>query len=209
MKLNRLERLLETLEGFTDPSPLLEQYRTPAPLAARLLYHAALKGDIEGKRVCDLGCGTGILAIGAMLLGAREVVAVDIDLSALEIARRNAERARVDILFLQADSRDPATAGRIGDCDTVVMNPPFGAQQLHADRPFIDASLAIAPVVYGIFNAGSRSFVNGYLAGRGEIDEVIEGQLSIRRTFSFHRDEVREIPVEILVIRKRGGIGLC
>jgi len=209
MKLNRLERLLETLEGFTDPSPLLEQYRTPASLAARLLSHAALKGDIEGKRVCDLGCGTGILAIGAMLLGAREVVAVDIDLSALEIARRNAERARVDILFLQADSRDPATAGRIGDCDTVVMNPPFGAQQLHADRPFLDASLAIAPVVYGIFNAGSRSFVNGYLAGRGEIDEVIEGQLSIRRTFSFHREEVREIPVEILVIRKRGGIGLC
>jgi len=209
MKLNRLERLLETLEGFTDPSPLLEQYRTPASLAARLLYHAALKGDIEGKRVCDLGCGTGILAIGAALLGAREVVAVDIDQSALEIARRNADRARVDILFLQADSRDPATAGRVGDCDTVVMNPPFGAQQLHADRPFLDASLAIAPVVYGIFNAGSRSFVNGYLAGRGEIDEVIEGQLSIRRTFSFHRDEVREIPVEILVIRKRGGIGLC
>jgi len=209
MKLNRLERLLETLEGFTDPSPLLEQYRTPASLAARLLYHAALKGDIEGKRVCDLGCGTGILAIGAALLGAREVVAVDIDQSALEIARRNADRARVDILFLQADSRDPPTAGRIGDCDTVVMNPPFGAQQLHADRPFLDASLAIAPVVYGIFNAGSRSFVNGYLAGRGEIDEVIEGQLSIRRTFSFHRDEVREIPVEILVIRKRGRIGLC
>ena len=209
MKLNRLERLLETLEGFTDPSPLLEQYRTPASLAARLLYHAALKGDIEGKRVCDLGCGTGILAIGAALLGASEVVAVDIDKSALEIARRNADRARVDILFLQADSRDPATAGRVGDCDTVVMNPPFGAQQLHADRPFLDASLAIAPVVYGIFNAGSRSFVNGYLAGRGEIDEVIEGQLSIRRTFSFHRDEVREIPVEILVIRKRGGIGLC
>ena len=209
MKLNRLERLLETLEGFTDPSPLLEQYRTPASLAARLLYHAALKGDIEGKRVCDLGCGTGILAIGAALLGAREVVAVDIDQSALEIARRNADRARVDILFLQADSRDPATAGRVGDCDTVVMNPPFGAQQLHADRPFLDASLAIAPVVYGIFNAGSRSFVNGYLAGRGEIDEVIEGQLSIRRTFSFHRDEVREIPVEILVIRKRGRIGLC
>ena len=204
MKLNRLERLLENLEGFSDPSPLLEQYRTPAPLAARLLYHAALKGDIEGKRVCDLGCGTGILAIGAALLGAREVVAVDIDLSALEIARRNTERAGADILFLHADSRDPATPGRIGDCDTVVMNPPFGAQQIHADRPFIDASLAIAPVIYGIFNAGSRSFVTAYLAGRGEIDEVIGGLLPVKRTFSFHRDEVREIPVEIMVIRKKG-----
>ena len=84
------------------------------------------------------------------------------------------------------------------------MNPPFGAQQIHADRPFIDASLAIAPVIYGIFNAGSRSFVTAYLAGRGEIDEVIGGLLPVKRTFSFHRDEVREIPVEIMVIRKKG-----
>ncbi len=112
MKLNRLERLLENLEGFSDPSPLLEQYRTPAPLAARLLFHAALKGDIEGKRVCDLGCGTGILAIGASLLGAREVVAVDIDQSALADCPPECGRAEVDILFLHADSRDPATPGR-------------------------------------------------------------------------------------------------
>lgn len=203
MKLNQLERLLENLEGFFDPSPLLEQYRTPAPLAARLIFHAALKGDIEGRRVCDLGCGTGILAIGAALLGAREVVAVDIDIPVLEIARRNAERSGVDILFLHDDVKDPDTSVRIGRCDTVVMNPPFGAQQLHADRPFIDAALAIAPVVYGIFNAGSRSFIGSYLSGRGEIAEVIGGLLPIRRTFSFHRDEIREIPVEILVIWRK------
>ena len=202
MKLNRLERMLENLEGFSDPSPRLEQYRTPAPLAARLLFHAALKGAIEGKRVCDLGCGTGILAIGASLLGACEVVAVDIDTKSLQIARDNAGRAGADILFLHDDVTDPETPGRIGHCDTVVMNPPFGAQQLHADRPFIDASLAIAPVVYGIFNAGSRSFVGSYMAGRGVIDEVISGLLPIRRTFSFHKDEFREIPVEVIVIRR-------
>ncbi len=203
MKLNQLERMLEKLEGFSDPSSLLEQYRTPAPLAARLLFHAALKGDIEEKRVCDLGCGTGILAIGAALLGAREVVAVEIDPDVLAIARRNAERAGVDILFLHADTNDQATPGRIGHCDTVVMNPPFGAQQVHADRPFIDAALTIAPVTYGIFNTGSRSFISSYLTGRAEIDEVIGGLLPIRRTFAFHRDEVREIPVEIMVLRRR------
>jgi putative methylase len=126
---------------------------------------------------------------------------VEIDPSVLEIARRNTEHAGVEIRLLHADIRDPATPGQTGACDTVVMNPPFGAQQVHADRPFIDAALAIAPVLYGIFNAGSRSFVGSYLAGRGEINEVIGGQLSIKRTFSFHRDEVREIPVEIMVIK--------
>ena len=202
MKLNKLERLLENLEGFSDPSLRLEQYQTPAPLAARLLYHAALRGDIEGRRVCDLGCGTGILAIGAALLGAQAVVAVDIDQSALAIASRNAECAGVEIRFLQVDVKDPATPGQVGVCDTVVMNPPFGAQQLHADRPFIDFALSVAPVVYGVFNAGSRDFVASYIAGRGAVDEVIGGLLPIRRTFAFHTRDLREIPVEIMVISR-------
>jgi putative methylase len=205
MKLNQLERLLENLEGFSDPSPILEQYQTPASLAARLLYHAALRGDIAGRRVCDLGCGNGILAIGAWLLGASEVMAVDIDLKALRAARENARRTGADLLFLHTDIQDPATPDRIGDYDTVIMNPPFGAQQAHADRPFIDLALSVAPVFYGIFNAGSRGFLVSYLAGRGTVDEVISGLLPIRRTFAFHTREVREVPVEIMVVR--GGKG--
>ncbi len=197
MKLKHLEKLLENLEGFSNPSPLLEQYRTPAPLAARLLFHAAMRGDIEGKRVCDLGCGTGVLGIGAALLGARDVVAGEVDPDLLGIARKNSLKAGVEIQFIEADVKQPEIHAVAGWCDTVVMNPPFGAQQLHADRPFLDAAVTIAPVTYGIFNAGSRSFISSYLAGRGEIDEVIGGLLPIRRTFAFHRDEVREIPVEI------------
>ena len=60
MKLKNLEMMLQRLAGFTRPRASLEQYQTPAPLAARLLYHALMKGDIEGKQVCDLGCGTGV-----------------------------------------------------------------------------------------------------------------------------------------------------
>ena len=86
MRLNELERLLEKVAGFTAPSARMEQYQTPAPLAARLLYHAALNGDIGGRRVGDLGCGTGILSIGAALLGAREVIGVDADEGVLTTA---------------------------------------------------------------------------------------------------------------------------
>lgn len=46
----------------------------PASLAARLLYHAALHGNISSMRVGDLGCGTGIRSIWAALLEAREYV---------------------------------------------------------------------------------------------------------------------------------------
>ena len=47
-------------------------------------------GNLKGKRVLDLGCGTGILAIAAALLGAKPVVAVDIDPRAVEVTRENA-----------------------------------------------------------------------------------------------------------------------
>lgn len=47
---------------------------------------------IEGKRVLDVGTGSGILAIAAIKLGAKGVIAVDIDDAALEAARENAIR---------------------------------------------------------------------------------------------------------------------
>jgi putative methylase len=82
------------------------------------------------------------------------------------------------------------------------MNPPFGAQSAHADRPFIDAALEIGQVVYGIFNAGSRPFIEEYIRERASVEEVIAAQFSIRRTFSFHTRDIREIPVEIIKLRR-------
>jgi putative methylase len=202
MKLKQLEMTLQRLAGFSRPQAALEQYQTPAPLAARLLYHALMKGDIEGKRVCDLGCGTGVLAIGAALLGADTVIAVDIDEKALAVARENATLFDTDVTFLAADVRESGCRERIGACDTVVMNPPFGAQKAHADRPFIDCALDSAGVTYSIFNAGSSQFVKSYTAERAEITEKIGGEFPIKRTFAFHTRDVQEIEVEILRLKR-------
>lgn len=45
-----------------------------------------------GKRVVDYGCGSGILAIASLMLGARQAWAVDVDARALTASQRNAER---------------------------------------------------------------------------------------------------------------------
>jgi len=202
MKLKQLEMTLQGLAGFSRPQAALEQYQTPAPLAARLLYHALMNGDIAGRKVVDLGCGTGILAIGAALLGAASVTGVDIDEGALAVARENAKVLGTSVKFLTADVREGNCRERIGAGDTVVMNPPFGAQNAHADRPFIDCALAVADVTYGIFNAGSISFVEAYTAQRGRITEKIGGVLPIKRTFAFHRKDVQEIEIEILRLER-------
>jgi putative methylase len=202
MRLKTLEMTLQRLAGFSRPRAALEQYQTPAPLAARLLYHALMKGDIEEKTVLDLGCGTGILAIGAALLGAGAVTGIEIDKDALTVAQENAALLNVEVEFIGADVRESWCRDRIGTFDTVIMNPPFGAQQAHADRPFIDLALAVAPVTYSIFNAGSVQFVKSYLAGRGEITETVGSAFSIKRTFAFHTNDIQEIGVEILRLKR-------
>ena len=82
------------------------------------------------------------------------------------------------------------------------MNPPFGAQTEHADRPFLDMALLKAHVIYGIFNAGSGPFITEYIRGRGEITTSVLAGLTIPRTFWFHTRDRYEIPVEIHVIRR-------
>ena len=87
MRLRHLEMTLQKLSGFPSPKPALEQYATPAEVAARLLFHAAGEGAIEGQRVLDLGCGTGILACGARLLDAAMVAGIECDRGTLRVSR--------------------------------------------------------------------------------------------------------------------------
>lgn len=55
------------------------------------------KVDLTGKTVIDYGCGSGILAIAAALLGADKVIGVDTDPQALEATQANAQRNGVII----------------------------------------------------------------------------------------------------------------
>ncbi len=57
-----------------------------------LMIRQMLQMDISAKKVLDMGCGTGVLAILACKMGAEEVRAIDIDTWSFENARENAER---------------------------------------------------------------------------------------------------------------------
>lgn len=56
-------------------------------LAAYILEHPEL---VQGRRVLDFGCGSGVVAIAAALAGAKEVIACDVDPLALEASAYNA-----------------------------------------------------------------------------------------------------------------------
>ncbi len=197
MKLKNLEIALQKVAGFAMPDAALEQYMTPSDLAACLLFDAYMHQDLEDLRVLDLGCGTGMLSVGAALLGA-DVTGVDCDPSAMVTARENAEKFGMSVAFRQ--SRLPA---EFGSFDTVVMNPPFGAQSEHADRPFIAAALASAPVAWGIFNKGSLPFIRAFTKDTADLTDMVAAKLSIPRQFVFHTKDVLEIPVEIVRMERK------
>ncbi len=62
----------------------------------RLCLEAIEKHITDGCRMLDIGCGSGILSIASLLLGAKEVVGVDIDKLAVKTARENAVRNGFD-----------------------------------------------------------------------------------------------------------------
>ncbi|MCS7192366.1 MAG: 50S ribosomal protein L11 methyltransferase [Armatimonadetes bacterium] len=61
--------------------------------------------QVKGKRVLDVGTGSGILAIAAVKIGASQVIATDIDDAALKAAKENAKRNQVEgkIKFVKSD----------------------------------------------------------------------------------------------------------
>ena len=63
----------------------------------QLCLEALEKNVKEGDRVLDLGCGSGILSVVSLMLGATEAVAVDIDPNATHTAYDNARRNGVDV----------------------------------------------------------------------------------------------------------------
>lgn len=65
-------------------------FGTGAHETTRLCLKALTKTDLAGKTILDVGCGSGILSIGGVLLGAESAFGCDIDQLAVEVARRNA-----------------------------------------------------------------------------------------------------------------------
>lgn len=108
---------------------------------------------LDGVQVLDFGCGSGILAIAALLLGAREAVGTDIDVQALEASRDNAGRNGIaeQRLALYLPEQLPAL-----QADVLVANILAG--------PLV----ALAPQLSGLVRPGGLLALSGILAEQGE-----------------------------------------
>ena len=186
MKPKQLESELQDLKTFSTPKQNLEQYATTPLLATRVLHVAAVEfDDIEEKSVIDLGVGTGVLAIGAKLMGAGHVLGIDVDRDALEECKENLETYEpelevelclmdvVELIRRYDDDEDEEEEEDVEEeeksenvkrkdyvwprADTVLTNPPFGTRRKGADVAFLAAAMKMAETALYSFHKTSTS----------------------------------------------------
>ncbi len=198
MRRSDLVRMLADVPLPERPRPDLEQVVTPAESAADLALAAVRWGGLEGRSVLDLGAGTGRLAIAAALLGARPVTAVEIDPDLVEVARAAARRAGVDV-EVRAEHVERTDV----PADVVLMNPPFGAQRAHADRPFWDTGFRLARwSIHAYALADSRTFIaRRAVAARAHVLETLPVAWDLPRIFPHHTRRRVTLAVDRWAIR--------
>lgn len=109
--------------------------------------------DLQGKTVIDFGCGSGILAIAALKLGAAQAIGIDIDPQAIQASRDNAERNGVsERLALYLPHQQPENL----QADVVVANILAGPLR------------ELAPLISVLPKAGGHLGLSGVLASQAE-----------------------------------------
>jgi putative methylase len=189
--------MLQQVKPHPAPKVVLEQYSVPADLAAEILFAASyVHDDIQGKSVADLGTGTGRLALGAAILGARHVVGIDVDEASIAIAFQTSKSSGLQIDWILGDIESLR-----GHVDTVLMNPPFGTKKPHADIEFLKVALNIGKVVYSIHKSSTRNFLVRWLEEHDhKLDRIISTRIEIPHQFHFHRKKTGHVDVDVFRI---------
>lgn len=126
-------KIVESISGLSFEISMQSFFQTnpksAEKLYAKVIEYAGVKDDDDGKVIMDMFCGTGTIAQLLARRSNRKVVGVDIVASAIEDAKKNAERNAVEnVTFYAADvgrflSLYPEYRGRI---NTIVLDPPRG-----------------------------------------------------------------------------------
>ena len=194
-KKKHLEMAIQKVPKHPNPKVGLEQYSTPATIAADLLWNAYSLGDIADKKVMDLGCGTGIFAIASKLLGAASAIGVDIDKDSTDLASSYCG----DVDFICSDICDLENDF---DVDTIFQNPPFGSQKnakKGADLKFISKAIELSPkVLYSFHMASTEEFLISYFEKNDlEITHIFRYNFPIPKIYEFHTRESANVEAAV------------
>jgi len=197
--------VLSGLQAFIEPKVRVEQYVTDAEIAAEVLWNVRMSDDIWKVSV-DLGCGTGILGIGMLLLGNEKVYFVDSDESAIKVAKQNLGKVESEYnvtgeaVFLCKDIEDFNET-----VDIVVQNPPFGTKVKHMDKIFLQKAFTLSSVVYSFHKSTSKDFISKFSTeNRFEVTNIWDFNFPLKATYGHHTKKIKRIKVSCFRIERKG-----
>ena len=164
------------IELVIDPGRAFGSGAHPSTRLALAALERSLVGD---ARVLDAGCGSGVLAIAALRLGASRATGIDVDPAALDATRRNAERNGVlDRLSVSDASVDHVAATR-GPFELVLANMLL--PQLVALAGPLRAALAPGAtlVLSGVLTEQRRPLLAAYAPLEPAAEQADEGWLAV------------------------------
>ena len=184
---------LSKLKVFDQANVSLEQYPTDSEIAATILWQAKMNNDIEDKIIADLGAGTGILGIGALLLGADYVYFVEKDEKAIEILKENLNNLNIEDNFKIINSEIQEFNKKV---DLVIQNPPFGTKEKHADKLFLEKAFEITSKIYSFHKTSTKVFIEKISKDHNfKIKEQINFKFPLKATQKFHKKRIENIDV--------------
>ncbi len=203
MSQKHLSRLLSRLQDFKEPKIKLEQYITNSDVASELLWSADMRGFIKGKTIIDLGAGTGGLGIGALLLGAKKVIFLEKDESAIVILKKNIAQVSEEYELPDYEIVQGDVSEAKGEYDMVVMNPPFGTKIKRVDTLFLQKAFTLSDVVLTIHKTSTKTYILKTIEENGfSLIESFDFNYLLKKTFEHHLKQVKTIEVSGFIVNK-------
>ena len=157
------------VEVVVDPG---RAFGSGAHPSTRLALAALVDLVRGGERVLDVGCGSGVLALAALALGASSAVGVDIDPAARDATAANAARNGMTARLAVTD-----TVGRLAVTDTIGGRYPLVVANL-----LLPDLLALAPAIAAATEDGGTLVVSGVLVAQRAAVEAAFGWATVVAT---------------------------
>lgn len=190
-----ISSIVESIPDFSSPNYFLEQYITPISI---IKDYFDLYPVSNSEIILDLGVGTGKLSCLASEMGSKNIIGVDVDRSALRVAKK----LKINNLTLIHSSIEFFPISKMkSKVNGVIMNPPFGTKRKFLDFVFLKKAMKTGGWILSLHKNNKDSIDKIMILCQNNnysISNQINSVLHLPKTYELHNKDSFSINVSLL-----------